>query len=79
MKNSGPASSTDARQCIIHNLLIISEPNNFPMENGYLHFPGSQTGEQEWLPNILGADVEGILIFFDITYTNAAIHKNLNP
>lgn len=48
------------------------------MENGYLHFPGSQTGEQEWLPNILGADVEGILIFFDITYVNAAIHKNLN-
>lgn len=59
--------------------LIISEPNNLPTENGCLHFPGSQTGEQEWLPNILGADGEGILIFLDITYMNAANHKNLNP
>lgn len=60
------------------SLLSLSH-NNFPTENGYLHFPGSQTGEQEWLPNVLGADVEGILIFFDITYMNAAIHKHLNP
>lgn len=30
MKNSGPASSTDASQCISHNLLIISEPQQFP-------------------------------------------------
>lgn len=76
MKNSGPASSTNASQCD-YSLLSLSH-NSFPKDNGYLDILGSHIEEQELPSSILGACVEGILVFFGITCINAGIPKKLN-
>lgn len=76
MKNSGPVSSTNVSQCD-YSLLSLSR-NSFPKDNDYLDIPGSCTEEQELPPSILGACVEGILVFFGISCINAGIPKKLN-